>query len=276
MEEQVITIFCIIDDILKTLKIKDNPQTKMSSSEVLTTAIIACLFFGGNFRKSLSFMSLYCSYVLDESRFHRRLRNLNENLESIFEILVAILYSIPLGFVEEYAIDSFPIKICENIRANRCKLAPSLEFRGYIASKRTYFHGIKLHIVASNKGYIREFLITPGSVHDIQGLYELPLNLEEGSVLYADRGYTDYEAEDLLKDYDGIVLMPIRRKNSKRFNALKQFIAQVERKFVETVGSCLNALFPKKIHAVTLEGFIMKVKLFVLSYNVQRLIQVAS
>jgi len=69
--------------------------------------------------------------------------------------------------------------------------------------------------------------------------------------------------------------MPIRKKNSRRFNALKQFIAQVERKF-ETVGSRLNALFPKKIHAVTLEGFIMKVKLFVLSYNVQRLMQVAS
>jgi len=40
MEEQVITIFCIVDDILKTLKIKDDPQTKMSSSEVLTTAIV--------------------------------------------------------------------------------------------------------------------------------------------------------------------------------------------------------------------------------------------
>jgi hypothetical protein len=276
MEEQVITIFCIIDDILKTLKIKDDPQTKMSSSEVLTTAIVACLFFGGNFRKSLSFMFLYCSYVLDESRFHRRLKRLNEKLERVFEMLVAILHFIPLGFVEEYAIDFFPIRVCENIRANRCKLASSQEFRGYVASKRTYFHGIKLHIVASNKGYIREFLITPGSVHDVQGLYELPLNLEKGSVLYADRGYTDYEAEDLLKKCDGITLMPIRRKNSKRFNALKQFIAQVERKFVETVGSCLNALFSKKIHAVTLEGFIMKVKLFVLSYNVYRLTQVAS
>jgi len=155
----------------------------MSSSEVLTTAVVACLFFGGNFRKSSSFISLYCSYVLDESRFHRRLKRLNENLESIFEILVTVLHSIPLGFVEEYAIDSFPVKICENIRANRCKLASSSEFRGYIASKRTYFHGIKLHIVASNKGYIREFLITPGSVHDIQGLYERKAGIDHSCQL---------------------------------------------------------------------------------------------
>jgi len=49
-------------------------------------------------------------------------------------------------------------------------------------------------------------------------------------VLYADRGYTDYEAEDLLREFEGIKLMPIRKKNSKRFNALEQFIAKVERK----------------------------------------------
>jgi hypothetical protein len=70
--------------------------------------------------------------------------------------------------------------------------------------------------------------------------------------------------------------MPIRKKNSKRFDALKQLIAQVGRKFIETVGSGVNALFPKKIHAVTLEGFIMKIKLFVLSYNIQKLLKVAS
>ena len=276
MEIQLITIFCIIDDILRALKIKDDKQAKMSSSEILTTAIVACLFFGGNFRRSLSFMSLFCSYVLDESRFHRRLKKLNEKLENIFEALVVIFNFIPLGYVEEYAIDSFPIKVCENIRANRSKLAPTKEFRGYIASKREYFHGIKLHIVASNKGYIKEFVITPGSVHDVHGLYELPLNLEAESVLYADRGYTDYEAEDLLKECEGINLMPLRKKNSKRFDALKQLIAQVGRRFIETVGSGVNALFPKKIHAVTLEGFIMKIKLFVLSYNIQKLLKVAS
>jgi len=130
--------------------------------------------------------------------------------------------------------------------------------------------------VASDKGYIKEFLITPSGVHDVQGLYKLPLNLEKGSLLYADRGYTDYEVEDLLKEFEGIKLMPIRKKNSKRFNALEQFIAKVERRFIETIDSCLKVLFPRRIHAVTLEGFILKLKLFVLSYNIQQLLKVAS
>ena len=53
-ENEVIAIYCIIDDILKSLGWEDNRQAKMSSSEVLTTAIIACLAFGGNFTKSLN------------------------------------------------------------------------------------------------------------------------------------------------------------------------------------------------------------------------------
>ena len=95
------------------------------------------------------------------------------------QIIVLIIKQIPLSDIKKYSIDTFLIKICKNIRANRCKIAPSKEFRGYIASKKIYFHGLKLHMVASNRGYIREFLITPGSIRDIQGLYELPLNIEE-------------------------------------------------------------------------------------------------
>ena len=194
-------------------------------------------------------------------------------MDVIFWQLTQIFKAIPVGFVEEYAIDTFPVRVCENIRANRCKIAPSKEFRGYIVSKKMYFHGLKLHIIASNKGYIKEFLITPGSVHDINGFYGLPLNLEEGAILYADKGYADYEIEDLLKEVEKINLMPIRKKNSKRFDPLKQFIAKVSRKFIETIGSCLNGLFPKKIHAVTLHGFLLKLTLFVLSFNIQQLIK---
>ena len=43
-EIEVIAIYCIIDDILKSLGWEDDRQAKMSSSEVLTTAIIACLW----------------------------------------------------------------------------------------------------------------------------------------------------------------------------------------------------------------------------------------
>ena len=77
------------------------------------------------------------------------------------------------------------------------------------------------------------------------------------------------------KEFKRIKLMPIRKKNSKRLKLYEQFISKLNRKFIETICSCINALFPKKIHAVTLEGFIMKIRLFVLSYNIKHLLKVA-
>ncbi len=66
-EIKVITIYCIIDDILKSLGWEDDRQAKMNSVEVLTTAIIVCLAFGGNFTKALNFMRLFCCYVLGKN-----------------------------------------------------------------------------------------------------------------------------------------------------------------------------------------------------------------
>jgi hypothetical protein len=209
------------------------------------------------------------SYILEESRFLRRLKRLlDKQFFPIFRQLLELFTQIPAHEIEYFAIDSFPIPVCENIRANRSKLAPSEKFRGYIPSKRTDIHGLKLHIVASSKGFIKEFVITPASYHDIKGLYLLPLDLPEGSFLYADKAYNDYLLEDLLKEVEGINLEVIRKRNSrKKEPGYKNFLRKVRRRFIETIGSELHKLLPRKLHAVTLRGFLLKLHLLVLSFN---------
>ncbi|WP_461832329.1 transposase [Aquifex sp.] len=66
------------------------------------------------------------------------------------------------------------------------------EFRGYVPAKITYTHGLRLHIVASSKGFTKELVITSASFHDIKGIYLLTLDLSKESVLYADKAYNDY------------------------------------------------------------------------------------
>ncbi len=51
MVEQIIFIYCVCSDLAAFLGIQDDPQCKMSSAEVMTVAIVAALFFGGNFHK---------------------------------------------------------------------------------------------------------------------------------------------------------------------------------------------------------------------------------
>jgi Ser-tRNA(Ala) deacylase AlaX len=86
-----------------------------------------------------------------------------------------------------------------------------------------------------------------------------------GTLYYADKAYNDCEIEDLLQEVEHIHLLPMRKKNSKR--ALPTYISFVQsyhRKRVETAGSLIEQLLPKPIHAVTSQGFELKVALFVM------------
>jgi hypothetical protein len=79
--------------------------------------------------------------------------------------------------------------------------------------------------------------------------------------------------EDLLREAQGIVPMVIRRGNSRRYVPWLQYLAIVGRRVVETVGGMLHAMFPRRIHAVTQEGFVIKVLSFVLVHNLKLLTQ---
>ena len=82
----------------------------------------------------------------------------------------------------------------------------------------------------------------------------------------SDKAYNDYEIEDLLQEVDHIQLLPMRKKNSKRaLSPSLCFVQSYHRKRVETAGSLIEQLLPKSIHAVTPQGFELKVALFVIA-----------
>lgn len=120
---------------------------------------------------------------------------------------------------QSYVVDSLPVAVCDNIRTRRSKLYPLQEhgetFGGYIASKRRYFYGLRLHLVSTASGEAVEFTLAAASEADISLLKELKLELPEGAIICADKGYTDYHYEDLLEDV-GLHLKAQRKKNSKR------------------------------------------------------------
>ncbi|MEM7581176.1 MAG: transposase [Cyanobacteria bacterium P01_A01_bin.80] len=68
----------------------------------------------------------------------------------------------------------------------------SKHYRGYTASKKRYFYGVRFQLLTTKDGIPVEFVILPGSASDMRGLNALPLNLLPGSEVYADAAYTDY------------------------------------------------------------------------------------
>jgi hypothetical protein len=108
--------------------------------------------------------------------------------------------------------------------------------------------------------------VTPGSFHDLSSFFLLPLDIGKGKEIYMDRGYHSYVWEDGMLEA-GLLPRSIRPARSKRYLPWMQYLAIVNRRVVETVGSMLHNLFPKRIHAVTPEGFVLKLLTFVLAHD---------
>jgi hypothetical protein len=265
MLTEIIAIYAITDDLLKAIGHQDDGRSQLSDAEVVTTALVAARFFGGNQQTAQDYLKEQglMPQMLSKSRFNRRLHRLFLPLLDVFDWLGSLLKSINSS--TEYLLDSFPVAICDNIRIPRVRLARSEDFRGYIASKKRYFYGIRVHLLATPAGIPVEFAFLPGEANDVRGLNALPLALKAEDEIYVDAGYTDYQAEDDLAETDAIQLQVARKRNSKRPDSPPlAYIKQTLRHPIETVFSQITARFPKSIHAVTMDGFLIKIFLFIL------------
>src|SRR5436305_12674152 len=152
--------------------------------------------------------------MLSRSRLNRRLHAVADLLNTLFHQLGAALKE--LSPSARYLLDSFPVSLCDNMRISRCRLVKDEEFRGYIASKRRYFYGVRVQVVTTEEGVPVEMAFLPGAASDVRGLGVLPLALPRCSQLFMDSGYTDYAAEDAARETDDIEFAPSRKGNSKR------------------------------------------------------------
>lgn len=273
MENKTIAIYSITEDILKAMNHYEDKRRDMSDAEVITTAIVSTMFFSGNYEKGRAYMADtgFVKKMLSRSRFCRRLHAVADLVYDIFHQLGMILKQINIS--TEYLIDSFPVSVCHNIRIPRCRIAHSEEFRGYIASKKEYFFGVRIHVLTTSDGIPVEFAFLPGGAHDSRGFGILNFALPPGSDVYADSAYTDYSVEDALMEMDDIHLDPNRKKNSKRYDEppMRDYKKHMRRR-IETAFSQISAFFPKWIHAVTLDGFLIKVTFFIFAFTMDRIL----
>jgi len=59
MDTQIVAVFCLCNDMLKAFHHFEDPQSQISDAEVMTTAIIAALYFGGNIEKARGHLCEY-------------------------------------------------------------------------------------------------------------------------------------------------------------------------------------------------------------------------
>ncbi len=171
---QILSIYCLCDDFLQAWGHQDVPQAKMTTAQVMTVALVAVTLFHGNHERSRCFLKEhgYIPKMLSQGAFNRRLHEVPEAVwQALFKVLADVHKQ--LNQSQEYAVDSLPVPVCDNIRIRRCRLYPCPKtdkktdktdqkpdkkpqagegFRGYIASKKRYFGLIFLRPQSSPAG----------------------------------------------------------------------------------------------------------------------------
>lgn len=92
-----------------------------------------------------------------------------------------------------YALESFPVVVCDNIFIACSRLVCEAHYRGYVASKRRSIYGIRVQMMVTVGGVPIEFRILPASLSEVAELAHLPLSLPAGAEVAADASYTYYE-----------------------------------------------------------------------------------
>jgi hypothetical protein len=205
-----------------------------------------------------------------KSRFNRRLHRIPEALwQFTFQVLAQVHQeSNPDGL---HIVDTFPLPVCRNIRIKRCRLYREEAFRGYCASKKEYYFGLKVCVVVTQDGAPVEVLLSAGSTSDITCLRRMNLTLPEGSTLFGDSGFLDRDFETALREEAELNLVVPRRKNMKdQLEGCLQYICNHYRKRVETTFSLLAERFARSVHAVTPRGFELKAFLTVMAFAITK------
>lgn len=273
IENKIIAIYCLIDDMLKSIQHHEDKRRRISDSEVITTALVSAIFFAGHQQHAIGFMrsKQMIPAMLSESRYCRRVHAVSGMLVTLF--LSVGNYLNEFCCEMDYVLDSFPVAVCDNIRIRRCKMIRGKKWRGYCASMRRYFYGVKVQLLTTKTGIPVSFCFVPGKEADVKSLERMVNHLQPENTVYADAGYNNYKAEDRLHDEKLILLKTQRKSNSKRPDTkeVKKEKKSI-RKRIETTISDIKKLFPRTIHAVTFNGFLLKLILFVFAMQLNSIL----
>ncbi len=247
MEENIITIFCLVDDILKAMEVKDDVRAKIYidphiNCTVYNTDYTGVRYFHGNYYSAHQFfMNMRPSYPIDYSRFIRRLNNLHYVIDQTFELLSEVFY-----------------------KSNGSDIYNHKNMKGFNASKKRFFYGFKVHmVVITNKEPVHCY-ISYANEHDATAAKRYLPAMKANTTVIGDKGYISKKLKAFLHTF-GINLNAIQRSN---MGVDKDYFIKCKlRKKIETVFSIITGRFGNTIKATSIDGFLTKLKLFIMAYS---------
>lgn len=254
-EDYIVTVYYVIDEMLKAVDYQDDKRTTIEAAEVLTVAVIAARYFHNHWERALCILIQQGEIArISVSRFNRRLHALRDWL---YGMLVSLGELFAGGML--YIVDSMPLPVCKRVRARRCRKVRGKAFCGYCSAKKERFFGWRLHLICTPNGLPVAFELLPAAHHDLTPIHELTLTLPNGALLLGDKGYLSAPDASTILEAVGVRLITARRKNMTANTWADDYDLRLYRKLIETLYSQMERMGTQRLYSRTNPGFELKV-----------------
>ncbi len=143
----------------------------------------------------------------------------------------------------DHLIDSFPVLLAQNGFAYSAKVARQIADVGYCSAKKTYFHGVRLHVIAQRRfrqlPNPSQIWLCEASHHDLTAAKQQYLNLPN-TTLIADLAYPETEFDQFLNGQNTRLLVGHKKPKGKNLTKPEKYHNRLISKFRQPIESLFN------------------------------------
>lgn len=233
-------------------RFSNNSQpTEMITDEELITIYLFCVAYEQKYKiKSMydHIKNHWYSWFPTLPSYQAFNARLNRLCDAFGMLMVEFFNSLSVGSDKLKVLlgDSFPVITCSHKREG--KVARELTDKGFCATKKLHFYGVKVHILGlQRRGTIpfpQYVEVTPASVHDLTALRAV-LEKTTADVCVLDKAYADTELSKQMLKNNHLLLTPIKDKKGWEaiFKQREQAFNDLFNKGVATVRQPVESLF---------------------------------
>jgi len=174
--------------------------------------------------------------------FVTRLNRLEATFQSLGAELQARLKAEPMPEVDR-VIDSLPVMLARGGHAYTATVARAVADVGYCASKKIYFHGVRLHTIAQRRRGLlpspQQIWLCEGSCADVRSVKEQAPELPT-TTLIGDKAYRDAELEAHLAAQGTSLHTPRKKPKGKELSAIEKHYNRCVSRLRQPIESLFN------------------------------------
>ncbi len=236
MDIQLVQLYVLVCTVYDTRgntcfqRLSNNPDTgQITDQELITIYWFGHLNQRWEKKAIHEFIQAYWLHYFPKlpayQTFVARLNQMEASFQTLGAYLQERLPAVPAPEVDQ-VIDSLPVMLARGGHAYTARVALERADVGYCASKKQWFHGVRLHTVAQRRAgrlpVPQQIWLREGSCHDVRSVKEQEIPLPT-TTLIGDSAYADAEFEAQLAAQGSRLHTPRKKPKGKELSPLEKY-----------------------------------------------------